>query len=157
MQMSLVRLSTEAAEGLLEAPDSLEDYRPWNVPDGLNLDKAWAGLDFLLAKIEGTEASFLFAVGTPVGDPEEFDFGPPRLLLPKEVADADHLLQGISVQRLREAYDPVELTAKRVYPDVIWNREGEAAYDFLAKGYEGLKTVVSVASAAGDALLIELS
>jgi len=46
---------------------------------------------------------------------------------------------------------------KRIYPDVIWVREGQGALDFLMESHAAMVTLYRDAAARGDAMILWLA
>jgi hypothetical protein len=91
---------------------------------GMDTDKAWAGLQHLLAKA-GMPVDIVGG-GEPLSD-DMWGYDPPRLLTAADVAEASRFLDGTSLASLAEHYDPAELTSAGVYPG-IWHQDWAFAY-----------------------------
>ncbi|WP_457307077.1 DUF1877 family protein, partial [Polaromonas sp. P5_E6] len=70
------------------------------------------------------------------------------------VSDA---LSRLTLEALRERFDPQDMKAKDIYPDVIWVRDGEDAFDYLMEGYQQLVVFYRDAASRGDGALQWLS
>jgi hypothetical protein len=122
----------------------------------VSLEKAWHGLHFLLTGLVGggtAPLNFLFEGGAPVGNPDEWGYGPPRLFTPTEVVALHTVLAGINDDQLWSRYDAARMTEDGVYP-MIWDEpEEELREEYL--GYFGaLKALVADVAANGLALVV---
>ena len=95
-------------------------------PEGLttDLDKAWHGIHYLLTKTayEGQPpGNFVVSGGREVGD-VEVGYGPARVLTSRETRDARDLLNSQDDDQLRGRFDPEDMVAKEIYPE-IWTRD----------------------------------
>ncbi|TDV44300.1 uncharacterized protein DUF1877 [Actinophytocola oryzae] len=138
---------------LAEAPDEAYEFvdRDEDQARGMDTDKAWAGLEFLLAKL-GPPVNVISG-GTAVTD-DEWGYDSPRLLGPDEVAEASRFLDGTPFARLAELYDPAELTAAEVYP-MMWDEDW--ALEYLGGVHTALVTFFHDAAAASDSVLLWLN
>jgi Domain of unknown function (DUF1877) len=146
---------------LIEAPDDayefasdltdqdVEEEDP--TPRGMDTDKAWAGLEYLLAKFEPPVN--VISGGTAVTD-GEWGYDSPRLLTVDEVMTTARFLDETPFGRLAERFDPAELAAADVYPSV-WDEEW--ALEYLADAYVGLVAFFHAAAVEGDSILIWMS
>ena len=90
----------------------------------LDIDKAWHGLHFLLsgdAEVGEPPLDFILTGGAPVGD-IDVGYGPARAFTPGEVRDIATALAPISVDTLRERFDPAAMETAAIYPE-IWMRD----------------------------------
>jgi len=89
-----------------------------------DLDKAWHGIHYLLT---GTDAegeypsNFLVAGGTTVGN-VDVGYGPARALTSTETRAVRDFLKSVDDEELRRRFNPEDMLAKRIYPD-IWARD----------------------------------
>jgi hypothetical protein len=96
----------------------------------MDTDKAWAGLQHLLAKA-GVPVDVIFGGDSLTDDMWSYD--PPRLLTAADVAEASRFLDSTPFTSLAEHYDPAELTSAGVYPG-IWDEDWALSY---LEGYYG--------------------
>jgi hypothetical protein len=124
---------TELQRLLLDRPEQAYEYasdlqmadEDKGVPSrGMDTDKAWAGLQHLLAKA-GMPVDIVFG-GEPLSD-GMWGYDPPRLLTAADVAEASRFLDGTSFVSLAEHYDPAELASAEVYPG-IWDQDWAVTY-----------------------------
>lgn len=143
----LDELSAWAAKRKAEAGDS-----------ELNLDKAWHGIHFLLtgdAKPNGTLASKVIMGGEDIG-PDQ-GYGPAQLLKPAEVKAIALLLEETTTNLLRKRFNPKAMARANIYPDVIWEREGEEALDYVLDYYKKLVAFYKLAASKGQAVIFVIS
>jgi Domain of unknown function (DUF1877) len=119
------------------------------------LDKAWHGIHYLLTGSErptqAPESKVIFG-GQPVG-PDQ-GYGPAQLLLPAEVKQIATLLQAQTPEVLSAKYNPKAMESAKVYPVVIWVREGPEALNYLLQFYAQLVAFYKGAAERGDAVLL---
>lgn len=121
-------------------------------PRGLDLDKAWDGIRYLLDRA-GPPPVDIIGGGDVISN-EPWGYDAPRLLSPAEVAAAARFLQATPFDRLAAHFDPEKLTAAGVYPD-IW--EHDDALEYLAGWYQPLVEFVIAAADQGDGMLVRLT
>ena len=91
-----------------------------------DLDKAWHGIHYLLTRTawEGEPpGNFLVTGGREVGD-LDVGYGPARVLTSTETRAARDWLNNIEEDELRSRFNPEDMLAKEIYPD-IWARDPE--------------------------------
>ena len=124
---------TELQRLLLDGPREADDYASdlqmddedeGVSPRCMHTDKAWAGLQHLLAKA-GMPVDIVFG-GEPLSD-DIWGIDPPRMLIAADVAETARFFYGTSFASLAEHYDPAELTSAAVYPG-IWDQDWALAY-----------------------------
>ncbi|MGW3783637.1 YfbM family protein [Micromonospora chokoriensis] len=148
---------TELRRLLVEDPDNACEYagdlRMGDLDEevssrGMDTDKAWAGLQYLLAKL-----------GPPVdviggGEPmtkDEWGYYAPRLISADDVADAAQFLDATSFASLAEHYDPIEMMSAEVYP-AIWDQDWALSY--LEDYYKLLAALFHAAAAHREPILV---
>ncbi len=154
--LQLLRLSDQEAQRLLSAPREVDAFIDREDHPTVDVDKAWDGLSFLLAKLAGKPGDFLKYAGRSIG-PWKW-FGPrPRLMLSPEVERASDLLNAFSASRLRSAYDPVAMIRRRIYPNV-WSIDpsDSDAIDYLVGIYEEVVPFVAEVARSKDAMILDL-
>jgi hypothetical protein len=111
----------------------------------IDLDKSWHGIHFLLtgSAEEGEEPlCYLIKGGEEVGD-GDVDFGPPRALRPKQIANWANALSSISTDDLRKRFDAKAMMEAEIYP-TIWDRvtEEDDYPGYLIENYEWLRSFI---------------
>ena len=118
--------------------------------DGLNLEKSWHVLHYLLTgKVEDAPPPLGNAIlgGKEIG--EDFGYGPARFLTPQQVHEVAAALVLISKDDLSARFDLKAMKAARIYPI---SDESELE---LAQGYfEQLSRYYAGAAASGNAMLL---
>ena len=156
-------VSPETLSQLRGDPEAIEEYLYPNdgedePPYYIDVDKAWHGIHYLLnGQADGGMLPLSLAV---VGGEEfgpEVGYGPARFLTPAQVSAVSAALSGLTLEALRERFDPQDMKAKEIYPDVIWVRDGEDAFDYLMEGYQQLVVFYRDAASRGDGALQWLS
>lgn len=130
------------------------DGEPANAVD---VDKAWHGIHYLLTGCaEGGPAPLSWAVmgGEEVG--EDLGFGPARILQPAEVGMVSAALSATDEATLKARFLPDRMTAAQIYPDTIWLREDDQAFDYLMVHYRVLVAFYRNAAKRGDGVVLWL-
>lgn len=155
-EIEAVFASPEAAfELLLPEADDSEDTSL------VDLDKAWHGIHYLLTGTawEGEPPlNALVVGGVDLPDPnDEWGYGPPRILQPHDVASLGSALAALSDEDLAARFDPADMTAKEIYPE-IWNRDpaDEDVLGYLMEYVGVLRAFVSAATAKHDGVLLAI-
>jgi hypothetical protein len=146
-------------EALRRDPDSIEAFL---YPDDgeseaegvIDVDKAWQGLHDLLTGTadQGERPRSLAIFGGEEFGPE-IGIGPVRFLTPAQVRDVSAALADFSEAELRANFNPRDMAAQKIYPDIIWVRDGEEALDYLLENFEPLAEFYAAAAASGDSVL----
>jgi hypothetical protein len=124
---------------------------------GLDIDKAWHAIHFLLtgSAWEGTPPLANAVLGgTELGE-EDVGYGPPRYLTPEEVQETAEALRAISTEDLLKRATPQEMMAADIYPN-IWDR-GEEELEYIAEYYEMLTSFFTATAEANEAMLLYLN
>lgn len=168
--MSLVcqlrQLDADSAHRFIDDPDEFLTHldKLEKEEDGLDLDKAWHGLHYLLTGTAwaGQEpACYLVAGGEQIGDEEEHDvgYGPARVLLPPQVAAFASAVSALTPAEIQRRFNAAEMTKLKIYPE-IWQAEGPEAqerYNYLAESAVELHSFLSNAAEQQHAVVIYLS
>jgi hypothetical protein len=148
------RISQDELEGLKGGED-LEVFLSRIVEDEdrcLDVDKAWAGIHFLLCdgRWEGTGPLFSAVLGgEPLGD-DDVGHGPARFLLPSEVAAVAAALQRVDFASLRELFRSAVLGNPEVYPGL----EDDEDFNYLEYNFLRLRGFYEACAGSGQALLL---
>lgn len=149
---------------LLANPDGVGDFvEEWFEGEeirGIDLDKAWHGIHFLLtgSAWEGTEPlCYLVKGGEEIGD-EDVGYCPARAIRPNQIADWTNALSAISGDDLRKRFDPEAMMKAEIYPD-IWDRapEEDDVLGYLLEYYEALRSFVERTKNENKGAIITLS
>ncbi len=138
-------------EGYLHPDDGDSDP-----PNYIDVDKAWHGIHYLLTgKVdEGAEPlSWAVLGGEEIG--EEIGYGPARFLEPEQVHSIAAWLPDDIVFKSR--FDPQAMEKAKIYPEVIWVRDGDDALDYLVENYRELVAFYRSAAERGDGAILWLS
>jgi hypothetical protein len=124
----------------------------------VDLDKAWHGIHYLLtgsAEPNDTIASKVIFGGESIG--RDAGYGPAQLLKPDEVKAIAQLLDATPPEVLQKRFKPEEMTRAKVYPSVIWVRDGDEALKYLLDNYKNLVAFYKRAAERGQAVIFALS
>lgn len=145
---------------LLGAKVEPQDPREWIEPaetEVTDLDKAWHCIHFLLAGDAGggvAPAGYLLEGGHQLGD-VDVGYGPARALTPSQAADFADLIAPVTKAELAERYDPAELRAADVYPD-IWDR-GDDEFEYVWNRFEQLQGFMRQVKNADEGVIIYMT
>jgi hypothetical protein len=124
-------------------------------PLGLDLDKAWHGIHYLLTGTTSTSKGPYGQVilgGQDLGP--DLGYGPPRFLTNADVAKVSKALGDVPADQFRRRYDPKAMDVAGVYPQV-WKRKGPKGLDWLQSAFQEL--VVFYARAANQRMAVILA
>ena len=145
--------------GLIAEPERIYNLfdSDQNAGSAVSLEKAWDGLHFLLTS-SAQEAEpllgFLLQGGEAIG--EDRGYGPARLLRPEVVKQLDPALAAVSEDQLWSRFDPAQMKAQQIYPD-IWDEPEEDLREEYLFYFRELKRLVKQANDRGMALVVVLS
>lgn len=148
MAMSFSRVTPAELARIESDPESMREF-PWEParagePDGY-LDKAWDGLRYLFEVADlGID---LFQDGRSVSSDGTLNLWDADL-----VRQTAKVLRGTTFDRLAHHFDPEQMTAQNVYPN-IW-QEGDEALDYLRVNYGHLVRFFDFAAADGSGALM---
>jgi hypothetical protein len=127
--------------------------------DSFSPDKAWHGLHYLLTGTsDGGESPLAWAIfGDEQLDDADIGMGGASVLTPPQVREVAAALAALSPKELRRRYDPQRMTTLKIYPDVIWARDGQDALDWAMTQFEPLVRFYADTAARGDAVFIYMS
>ncbi|OGF66391.1 MAG: hypothetical protein A2Y62_12525 [Candidatus Fischerbacteria bacterium RBG_13_37_8] len=123
--------------------------------EGLNLDKTWHALHYLLSgnsEADETPLGKLIMGGKEIG--EDLGYGPAHYLTSDEVKKCSDALQKISSNEIKHRFDPNTLQKADIYPN-IWNEELTKEHlDYLLEYFDALKKYYKEAASQQNAMLI---
>jgi hypothetical protein len=150
VSVSFTRVTSEDLERGHEDPEWLMDHLlevdTTDEPDGY-LDKAWAGLQFLLdaegvpIDLRGGTYDFIGADGDLLAWSE------------RDVDEAARILRATPFERLTRHFDPAEMMRQDIYPG-IWERDD--ALNYLRSSYEVLVRFFDFAAKARSAAVMQV-
>ena len=128
--------------------------------DATDLDKAWHGIHYLLTGTawEGdAPQNFLVSGGQAVGD-IEVGYGPARVLTAEQTRKAHEALRVLTDEELLMRFDPKDMMAKEVYPE-IWDRSpvDDESLEYLMEYVQVLRGLLEQAVAKKFGLVVYLS
>ena len=151
---NLMQISPEMLAGFIAKPDEIESFlypEDDEHENGIDIDKAWHGVHFLLSgDAWGGEAPLADAIlgGTEIGD--DAGYGPAKYLTTEEVRAVAAALRELSASALGAKYDASDLTRNEIYP-AIWDEPDSLNY--LLAAYESVRSYYEEAAAKGNAML----
>jgi len=149
---------------LLANPDGVDAFvEEWFEGEeirGIDLDKAWHAIHFLLTESawEGEEPlCYLVKSGEEIGD-EDVGYCPARALRPNQIADWADALSAISSDDLRKRFDPEAMMKAEIYPE-IWDRapEDDGILGYLLEHYEALRSFIERTKNDNKGMIITLT
>jgi hypothetical protein len=121
-----------------------------------NIDRAWHGIHYLLTGTawDGSPPlDFLVNGGQFIGAPDE-NHGPMRAFTGAETKAILDIFSTFSTYEMRKRYNPRDMAAKEIYPD-IWSHE-EESLSYLIENVERLRGFLRQAVEAQTGILIFL-
>jgi hypothetical protein len=118
---------------------------------GMDTDKAWAGLEYLLAELDPPVD--VIGGGEPITD-DAWAYDSPRLLTPDDVVQAARFLTDTPFAALAQHYVPADLIAADIYP-AIWDEDWALSY--LEDSYTSLVALFRAAAADHEPVLVWMS
>jgi Domain of unknown function (DUF1877) len=152
-----LQVTGEQLQAMIDDPDSLDELLEPAIMGGkgLNVDKAWQGIHFVLTGDAWSGEPPLSNVvlgGTEIG--EDLGYGPVRYLTPEEVAEVATALAPIDADEFANRYDPDELAGNDIYAFDYDHPDDELEY--FKDAYVELRGYFQDASAKGNAMLVFL-
>lgn len=149
-ELQQLRDNPDEIEGFLYPDDG--DSEP---PNYLDLDKAWHGMHYLLTgeAYDGPPPLALAIVGGVEFGPE-VGYGAARFLTADEVSEVATALATVTPEELKQRFDPADMQAKQIYPDLIWTRDGSEALDYVLDAFPGLQSFYAGAAGRGEAAIL---
>ncbi len=143
-----------ARQALPPPSEPASDWTPPDDGDELELEKAWAGIHYLLAGDVGpTDSPLSFIMGGVEIGEEDMGYGPARVVRAADVRAIQAGLRPITPDVFRARYNPAELNAEEIYP-AGWEDDG---LDYLVDYYEQLRAFIDDAAARNNGLIIYLA
>jgi hypothetical protein len=157
MRLSLAMVTPEELGRLSRDPSQVAPLLLHRQPEiHLAMEKEWHGIQFLLTgepwPISNPLGMVIFGEND-IG--QDLGYGPARTLTVEQVKEVAAKLSEISTEILRGRYDVRAMTEEKIYPEV-WEREGNAALDWLMAGYQRLVDFYMRASNRGYAVVLAI-
>jgi uncharacterized protein DUF1877 len=150
VSVSFARISPADLDRGYDDPEWLMDHLmavdTTGEPDGY-LDKAWAGLQFLL-DAEGIDIDLRGGTYDFIGDDGDLVAWSEH-----SVEEAAKILRATPFDRLARHFDPAEMTRQDIYPG-IWQRDD--ALDYLRHAYRVLVEFFDAAAQARSAAVMQI-
>jgi hypothetical protein len=141
-------------------PPEEDEWRPTAAGEELDVDKAWHGIHFLLtgtAWAGDPPLDFIVQGGREIGN-IDVGYGPARAFSSSDVRDLAEALVPIEPEVLRDRFDPEQMMAQGVYPE-IWDRDpaDDDTLGYLLEYFGDLRAFVRRRAERGDGMLIYLN
>jgi hypothetical protein len=156
---NFLRVSNAELEEYIKDSSTLED-RIYNDggdedPNLVDIEKAWAGILFLLTgknidDLDHPLAKVLFS-GQLIDEDQDLGYGPAHYLNPTQVSEINTQISKISTEDLKKNFDAKKMMELEIYP-TIWD-EGDEAFEYLAEYFKALQQVYSDAAKNGEAII----
>jgi hypothetical protein len=160
----LLRIPNSELEAFLDDSSLLENKINGlgNDPCFLDVDKAWAGIFYLLTDcamedIDEAEEplSYSFFSGQLVDEEQDLGMRPAHFVSPDQVKELHNVLSAMTVEDLKLKFNPEEMTEMEIYPQ-IWD-EGDDAFSYLSDYFVKMKEFYQAAAEADQAVITYLS
>jgi hypothetical protein len=142
-----------------KAPAEPDTWEPSSSNEELYVDKAWAGIHYLLTGTawEGDPPLNFILGGTEIGN-VDVGYGPARALTSDEVRGLAEALDALPPDELRQRFDPTQMMELRVYPE-IWDRDPEEddTLGYLIGHYTDLRNFVRHTADSGFGLIVYIA
>jgi Domain of unknown function (DUF1877) len=141
-----------------KAPAEPDTWEPTSSNE-LYVDKAWAGIHYLLTGTawEGDPPLNFILGGTEIGN-VDVGYGPARALTSDEIRNLAPALDALPPDALRDRFDPARMMELRVYPE-IWDRDPEEddTLGYLITNYTDLRNFVRRTADGGFGLIVYIA
>ena len=150
-------VSPSRLDELKQKPDTIKDFlyqKDDSTPnDQIDIDKAWAGIHFLLtgSNSEGGKPPLAHVIigGTDIGD--DVGYGPARYIEAEEVKQIYDAFRDISEDELKGRFDPEKMKESKIYPFENSCTDEDLAY--LLENFRSLKDFYRKTVEQGNAML----
>jgi len=162
---NVMRISEAQLASYKETPELIEekvfDEDNYEAEWFLDLDKAWEGIHYIIARRSLMESDdepdvlvrALFSCQL-VDEQQDLGYGPVNYLTAQQVKETNAELQKISEEEAKSRLDLKDMAKKQVYPG-IWAEED--AVDYVLEYFTELKYFYQKASENNEAILFFLS
>ena len=160
--MEFLRVSKDELKEYIENSELLEERvfsEDIDEDDNLlDLQKSWDGIAFLLTGKGATEASgeisnIMFS-DKLIDEEQDMGYGPACYVDSDEVKNLNNIISKISIEELKEKFDPNKMNQLELYPG-DWDREEELEY--LIENFKELQAFYQKATNENQAIIMMLS
>ena len=160
--MEFLRVSKDELKEYIENSELLEERvfsEDIDEDDNLlDLQKSWDGIAFLLTGKGATEASgelsnIMFS-DKLIDEEQDMGYGPACYVESDEVKNLNNIISKISIEELKEKFDPNKMNQLELYPG-DWDREEELEY--LIENFKELQAFYQKATNENQAIIMMLS
>jgi hypothetical protein len=151
----MTRASDDEAATLRDDPASIYDFinstAAYESGRGLDLDKQWHAIHFLLTGSAGATSSPLSLIlGTFEEVGPDHGYGPAWFVPNASLVALNEALGALTDEQWARKYDSALAVEEQVYLAETLEEEGEEALEFLAADIKRLRAFVADAATAGD-------
>ena len=121
----------------------------------IDIDKSWHAIHYLLTESDwggGYPARHVIFGDAQI---EKIDggWGPATFLEPDQVVEVNEFLSNVTVEDIKECYDPKSLDSANIYPDT-WLRDKEDALEWILHFFIQVQKLYKDAAKAGECVLM---
>lgn len=141
------------------APQEPEiSWKPSELPEEYDVDKAWHGIHFLLTgsdwEGEGPLA-FVLHGGREIN--YDMGYGNPHGFVSSEVKEIARALEGVNIDELYQKADPAKFKELDIYPQIWQHEPKEQCIGYVTEYLKGLREFVQKTASTNRALIVYLS
>lgn len=126
----------------------------------IDIDKAWDGILFLLTGSGFANAAHplarIFFSGQIIDEEQDLGYGPAHYLTPAQVSELNDEISNITVDSLRQKYNPKRMTELEVYP-AMWENDGDEEFEYLSQYFTNVQEFYAEAAKNGEAVVTFLN
>jgi hypothetical protein len=156
-------IDASALAGIQADPSLMEEFLYPDDGDSepensLDVDKSWHAIHYMLTgTADGGHGPLAMTVlgGEELGD--DMGMGPARFLSPQQVKEVADALAKLTLEQFANNYKPAEMTAMQIYPDVIWERDGQEGLDYVIENFQQLVPFYREAAVRGDGMILSIA
>jgi hypothetical protein len=155
-------IDAKTLAAIQEDPSLMEDFLYPDDGDSepensLDVDKAWHAIHYMLnGTADGGDGPLALTVlgGEELGD--DMGMGPARFLTPAQVKSVADALGKLTAEDFSGRFNPREMTELQIYPDVIWERDGQEGLDYVVHYFQQLVQHYQGAAERGDGMILSI-
>lgn len=136
------------------------DYDEEPADNMIDIDKTWDAILFLLTGqgMGGGSHPLYKLIFTSqfIDEEQDLGYGPAHYSTPEQVAKLSAQLAPITVEDLKQRYNPKQMDEANVYPGE-WERDGNEAFEYISTYFLELQAYYAEAAKNGEASITILS
>lgn len=150
--------STELEEVIKKESFFLNLSDDWRDTDHcIDIDRTWDAIRYLLkegaSSFEERYLAYYVILGYASIENIDGGWGPASYLEPDLVVEVNEFLSNVTVDDIRERYNPESLDSANIYPG-IWLRDKEEALEYILHSFIQVKKLYKDAAKAGECVLM---